>query len=169
MAEYYVSRQLRWGEGPAVEISVGGLEHSGPDMLCPRWPGLGEGVAYLDPREAVAAAIRVRDAWTADGDPPEEEIPIACGHSLGGLLHLDDSRDDAALVAWAEKTYEAAPKCDMCGDILPATPWRVIDAFDDALYCSEPCADKSTEQRQEEEGCHGQLPGNRAGVPAHAR
>jgi len=54
---------------------------------------------------------------------------------------------------WAQKEYDALPKCDRCGDILPddaAEIWQLI-GIDDAMFCSENCVDNALDEMFGEE------------------
>lgn len=76
---YFVSRQKYWPDGtPVVEIAVGGVELSNPDMLCEKYEG--EGKEYKDPRKAVDIAIKICLAWRKDG---EKRAKIAIGDTSG--------------------------------------------------------------------------------------
>ena len=84
---YFVSRQCYWGvEDPyVVEVASGGLDYANPDMLGVKYKRLGEGKEYLDPREAVQAAIAISRAWTeTDGAP----LPVAYGATGGMTMPL---------------------------------------------------------------------------------
>lgn len=73
---YYVNCQHQFYSGRyIVEIAYPGIDYAGSDMLATDYPGEGE---YDDPREALDAAIKVREALQADH--PDEEIGIAFGH-----------------------------------------------------------------------------------------
>ena len=48
-----------------VEIETNGFDSLSPGMLVEKYAG--EGECFADPRDAVETAIRIRDAWIADG------------------------------------------------------------------------------------------------------
>lgn len=132
---YYVSRQKVWPSGePIVEIAWC-LDAAGPDMLVPYFRGAGEGGTYDDPREAAAAAIRVRDLWWADGKNP-------CFEDWDGVL-INDFATDVDLLAWADKKFDALPKCVNCGTPTFGRVWYAADCEGESEFgcCSERCAE----------------------------
>lgn len=147
--QYFVSRQCYWPEGTLiVEVAAGGLDYSGADMLTPKYRSLGESEEYNDPREAVDAAIKVRDAWK--NDKPDEEIHLGYGHTGGFGLQFEPSEDDEA-IAWAEKAYEKLPKCDHCGDVLGKhTYTNEYSLVFETKFCSENCAEMNYEFEEKE-------------------
>ena len=130
---WFVSRQLYWGVEPedqnCVEIAAGGIDYANPDMLVAKFSG--EGEEYTDPREAVEAAIQIRDAWKAAS--PSLVINIAHG-ATGGATMPFEGDTDAALKAWAEKQYKNLPKCSHCGDVLGKETYTTLDDPDDKFY-----------------------------------
>lgn len=76
---YFVYRTHQW-EGDYLVVIGDSLDTADPGMYRPRYKG--EGESYSDPREAVEAAIRIRDAWRADRvgkfDPTPEDIHLDC-------------------------------------------------------------------------------------------
>jgi hypothetical protein len=136
-----------------VEIAGGGRDYSNPDMFSPKYPG--EGKEYADPREAVKAALTIRDLWKKDA--PDEEIGVDEGCTGGWTMPFDGSDDDT-LIAWAEKEYADLEKCARCGNILGGRQDHWIEiyeppygGYDGTLmnetmdpkeyYCSENCGD----------------------------
>lgn len=101
--KWFVSRQAYWGMEPdkqnVVEIAAGGLDYANPDMLAAKYPG--EGREYTSAREAVEAALSIRDAWRRDA--PHKVITVARGFTGGCTMPFEADEDDAALRAWAEK------------------------------------------------------------------
>lgn len=137
--KYYVSRQIEWDSGDhLVEIVCGGVDYANPGMLVPYFKLLGEGCEYIDAREAVEAAINIRDAWKQI--KPEEDIEIAFG-STGGMTMTLTRYDDEALIKKAEELYEKVPKCEHCGDILLDKRYG-HDLSDEYVFCSENCAEQ---------------------------
>ena len=114
-----VTRQRQWPDGKlVVEISSGNINYTNPGALVAKYRG--EMEEYTDPREAVAAAIGIANAWQADC--PKETILIDHGATGGMTMPFDgqplteetfkDLRD------WAEETWLKLDKCDQCGEIL---------------------------------------------------
>lgn len=135
---FFVSRQHYYYSGEhIVEIATGGCDYAGSDMLATKYSG--EGCEYDDPREAVKAAIEIRDAWKAD--KPKLEIEIAAGSTGGMGIELEPQDSDEELVAWAEKAYEKLPKCDRCGKPLGKEHYTLKET--DEKFCSEFCAEES--------------------------
>lgn len=141
---YYVSRQRYWGEDiNCVEIALGGGDYANPDMLGCKYPG--EGVDYLDPREAAEAAIEIRKLWQAD--EPELEITVDYGCTLGFTMPFTDDNTDEELIAWANERYEKLEKCQHCGEPLPENERDVFYLMDvDEKFCSERCAERYWEE-----------------------
>jgi hypothetical protein len=145
---WFVSRQRYWPDGDLmVEIAGGGRDYSNPDMFSPKYPG--EGKEYADPREAVKAALTIRDLWKKDA--PDEEIGVDEGCTGGWTMPFDGSDDDT-LIAWAEKEYADLEKCALCGKILPAKRerWQAND-WSGEEYCSEDCARIVSEDEAEQD------------------
>lgn len=139
MSAYYVSRQRYFPDGnPVVEIAAGGLDYANPDMLGTKWARLGEGREYADPREAVAAAIAICDAWKAAG---ESDAEVAFGATGGFTMPFDPSPYADAL-AWADQAYEKLPKCAQCGDLFTGRERYGCHDFGEYDCCSEYCAEK---------------------------
>lgn len=93
--KYFVSRQMYWPFGDKViEIAEGGVDYANPDMLVVGFPELGEGVEYDDPREALEAAFRIRDAW------PGSRIEVGCTH--GYTMPFEEHPSDEELREWAK-------------------------------------------------------------------
>lgn len=152
---FFVSRQRYWPDGDlVVEIASGGVEYSNPDMLVEKYGKLGEGLETNDPREALEAAIAVRDAWNADLKAVYEEIEaptardpnffysrVEIGYTMGMTMPFESYPSDDDLREWAEKAWENTPKCDQCGEPLPEEPDRyVLYDYPDFLFCSDNCA-----------------------------
>lgn len=145
-AKWYVSRQMYWPDGDkVVEIAFGGREYANPDKLSDNrtFRRLGSGSEYEDPREAVKAAIRVRDEWAKD----TEGVRIETGFTHGFTLPFDECPSDAELIASAHKEWawiqEHVERCAECGDpIWSDTDWWYIqDLGVDVKFCSEACVD----------------------------
>lgn len=130
---YTVTRQLQWPDRYLmVEISDGGFDYVNPDMLSPKYDG--EGETFEDPRDAMDAAIEIFNRWRADA--PGEDICIGYGNTLGYTMPFEAS-SVPEIKEWAQKEYDALPKCDRCGEILPEEFYFI----DDYRCCSEYCAD----------------------------
>ncbi len=99
--KFFVSRQHYYYSGEyVVEVAAGGLDFAGCDMLSYKYPG--EGIEYDDPREAVKAALVIRDLWQAD--LPEQKIGVGVGCTMGMGVELEPDTDEFAL-AWADKSW----------------------------------------------------------------
>ncbi len=131
---WYVSRQSYWHSGDSViEIAYGGLDYANPDMLADP-DGTYQGLVgeYGDPRGALKAAFRIRELWG------EGRIEVGC--TSGFTAPFEEHPSDEWLKEWAEREYDALPKCDFCGSILPDVPWMYYD-YDELGFCTEYCAD----------------------------
>ncbi len=141
--KFFVSRQRYWGvdeeEGTVVEIAYGGSDYANPDMLTTAYGIMGEGKEYHDPREAVEAAIRVCDAWRADG---ETNAKVAMGATGGNTIPFEPKTYDEARKR-AEELYEKLPKCAECGEPLGDETFSHDLTCDDEKFCSERCAEKN--------------------------
>jgi hypothetical protein len=144
---YFVSRQLYYySRLLIVEIAAGGLDYSNADMLVAEYKNLGEGQEFIDPREAVDAAIAIARAWRKD--EPGKHIVIGHGHTMGmGMEFEGCSFKDAQ--KWAEDVYETSPKCDQCGELLPDEKHCYTDEFGEAKLCSERCSEKWEEAQRD--------------------
>jgi len=159
---YAVTRQHYWGvdEPLVVEIASGGLDYANADMLCDdkdrKYARLGCDQEYTDPREALNAAIAVRDEWVKHPryDETEEPLPsprIECGYTGGNTIPFEEYPSDDNLREWAEKEWEAIPKCDQCGEPLGKErfSWFGRDWEDDE-YCSPTCSENAWDRWVEE-------------------
>lgn len=138
---YFVSRQSYWPSGDlVVEIAAGGLEYSNPDMLVEKYPELGEGKEYTDPREAVKAALAIRDAWNKDSDEP---CRIETGFTYGMTWPFEECPSDENLVKWAEEAWDRVPKCPSCEQPLPSNErdryWHDLSGDE---FCSSKCVEE---------------------------
>lgn len=136
--KFFVSRQINWPDGISmVEIAQGGLDYANPGMLVPKFKELGEGNEYTDPREAVEAAILIRDAWKQGS---EDDVEIGMGHTFGHSMPFDGDSDEN-LRARAEKLWEKLPKCAECGGLMGKEKYGDphMGEYD---CCSEHCAEK---------------------------
>ena len=130
-----------YSDAHVVEIAYPGWDYVGSDMLATYYTDEGE---YSDPREALEAAIKVRDQLQADH--PDEEVGIAFGHFdlvEGEPQDLDDLKQEI------EDHYQRLPKCDLCGDIIETASW-IADDPDFGSFCSEVCAEKAYRDSLEE-------------------
>lgn len=137
---YTVTRQLQWPEGtPVVEVSSGGIDYTNPDALAKKYRG--EFETFDDPREAATAAIAICKAWRKDG---EKKAQVGHG-ATGGMTMPFDACTYEELLDWADKTYEKLPKCNRCGNLLPAKYYTVPE-LDDERFCREYCAEESARE-----------------------
>lgn len=142
---YFVSRQMPWGidleedEQYVVEVNVGGIEYSNPDMLVAKYAG--EAEEYEDPREAIAAAFEIAEAWQKDW--PGIVVSVGAGNTHGMTMPFEPE-ERAALEAWAEAEWASLPKCDCgCGQLLPEHPYFFIDDDQGERFATEYCAEKA--------------------------
>jgi hypothetical protein len=156
MSKYIVSKQLSYPDGEYyVEIETGGPDMSSPDMI----EMIGE---YDCPREAANAAIDALRDWR-DAEP-DLDIGVSIGSTMGGLAsHYSEDLDYADILLWGDITYEATPKCDRCGKMIPVSilGWEErIDSWisnehgeDSGKFCSEYCCGEAVRQfdRENEE------------------
>lgn len=139
-----VTRQHRWHDGEyTVEISEGGIDYSGPDALCKKYPG--EFEEFSDPREAVEAALRIAKEWRK----VEKRVKMVMGANLDMCVGdpVAISVAERSFKKVAKKLWEAAPKCDRCGEILPERAFKMVDF--DGEFCSENCAERAWEFEME--------------------
>jgi len=144
---YFVSRQCYWPDGRnVVEVASGGLDYANPDMLVAKYPRLGEGETYKDPREAVQVAIAVARAWRLDSG---KKIAIGTGCTMGFTMPFEASSQKEAL-AWADRAYEKLPKCDGCEGVMGKESWSADD-WSGEEFCSDRCVTKAMEFNEAEE------------------
>jgi hypothetical protein len=137
---YFVSRQKYWPEGDrVVEVAGGGLDYANPDMLVEAYPDLGEGKEYIDPREAVKAAISIRDAWKID---TPYQVRVEVGYTGGWTMPFAEEPTDEELLEWAENQFQDLEKCDACGIVLEDGRLWGNELSPDSKFCSETCADE---------------------------
>lgn len=99
--KFFVSRQKYYYSGvPVVEVTSGGLDYAGADMLVPKFPG--EGMEYDDPVEAIEAAICICREWRKAG---EKKASVGVGSTGGMGMELEPSTF-ADVRAWAQKRLE---------------------------------------------------------------
>lgn len=141
--KFFVSRQTYWGvdpeEGTVVEVAYGGLDYANPDMLVAKWGNLGEGKEFSDPRDAVAAAIAVCEAWKEHG---EKNAKVAMGSTGGNTIPFEPKTYDE-VVKRAQELYDKLPKCAECGELLGSETYTHDLIMDDEKFCSEHCAEKN--------------------------
>ena len=146
MAEkWFVSRQLYWPDGDTVvEIAKGGLDYANADMLSDEnnriYGKLGCDQEYKDPREALEAAIKIRDEWLVQS--PRSDIRIEHGFTGGNTMPFTSYPTDEELKEWAEKEWQSLEKCAYCGKVLPDMYYHLLYDDPDIKYCSEYCADE---------------------------
>lgn len=150
-----VTRQIQYPTGMhVVEISAGGIDYTNPDALSPQFRG--EFAEFADPREAVATARNIAQQWRRQ--KPGRRVYVAHG-ATGGMTLPFEPESMKELEAWAEKTWENTPKCARCGDVLGETKYSAgvvypdgdFNSYDDFVYCSEYCAEQSSEYIEEKE------------------
>ena len=138
---YTVTRQLQWAGEAMVEISEGGFDYVNPDMLTQKYDQ--EGETFDNPNDAVDAAIEILKQWRRD--LPGVHIGIGYGATLGFTMPFDQS-DVTEIKDWAQKRYEALPKCDRCGDII-TEEYKLVDDCFDQVFCSEQCTNRAFEDQ----------------------
>lgn len=138
---YFVSRQhYYYSDQFVVEVAAGGLDCAGSDMLCEIWDKIGEGKEFQDPREAVKAAIKIRQEWLKK----RPEVKLAVGNTGGLLTEMSDTCDEQEAIAWAEKQYERLEKCSQCGEVLGKETYKPFPC--DEKFCSEFCVEQWFQQ-----------------------
>lgn len=144
---YYVCCQLYYYSGErTVEITEGGLDYAGPDMLVNRYPG--EGDAYQKPQSAALAALKIQKLWQVDR--PDEEIFITVRSQLGGYFGLEGENMTSGEVAkWAREEWAELPKCARCGEVMPENGYgNEFTIFDNEYpFCREYCADEDQQEQ----------------------
>jgi len=142
MPNYFVSRQKYWGVEPedshTVEIASGGQDYANPDMLVPKF--VGEGIEYVNPVEAVEAALIIAEQWKQIL-PAGTVINVAHGFTAGGTLPFEGDTPEQ-LREWAQKVSEKLPKCTQCGEILGKEKYYLTEDPDLGEFCSDYCAEK---------------------------
>jgi len=155
MSKWFLSRQCYWGveydERLVVEIAGGGCDYANADMLSD--PGgeyyrLGCDQEYTDPREALKAAILVRDKWKELD--PGEEIRIEHGHTGGYTMPFMSFPTDEDLQKWADAAYAKLEKCIRCGEIIVGNYFYNL-GDPDLHLCSEYCAERAMADYEMEE------------------
>lgn len=163
---WFLSRQHYWPDGDlAVEIAKGGLDYANPDMLGTIFPELGEGVEYTDPREALKAALAVRDAWNVclEKDREEDRCRVEHGYTGGYTMPFSSYPTDKELQEWAEKEWESLPKCVKCGELMPeGGEYYAVEYGDEPRFCSQVCLEESLPKPIWCDGCGGLIPGDGA-------
>jgi hypothetical protein len=142
--KYHITRQHYWYSGDyAVEVSRG-RDSCGPDALMPVW----EAESWYDsPKEAVEAALHIRDWWLElwNKESTGEECPdIVVTFSNTGLHGFEgEAMTDQELMSWAAREYESLVKCDHCGELVSKNDKYTIDDFDGDFFCSQNCAENA--------------------------
>lgn len=152
---YTITRQRQWPDGDnVVEISSGGLDYCNPDALVQKYDG--EFEQYDDPREAVEIAIEICRAWRADGC---KGAVVGTGSTGGTTMPFDGTTFKAA-IAWAQAKYDRLEKCPTCEAVVADLTERYLAGtytesdfipYDDGFkYCSESCAEKTSDHSVQE-------------------
>lgn len=144
VGKYFVNCQHQYYSGNyLVEIAYPDRDSIGSDMLATNYADEGE---YSDPREALEAAIKVREMLQADH--PNETVGIAFGHFD---MVEGEAQDMEELKAEIEKHYESLPKCDHCGKMRDDKEFFVIYGDPDyGKFCSESCAEEAFVENEEQ-------------------
>jgi len=134
---YVVTRQMQWPDGKyVVELSEGGIDYTNPDALANKYKGEFEG--FDNPVEAAETAIEIMNTWKKD--MPDEEVFLGYGYTGGMTMPFDDCTEEE-LKAWAQKTYDAIPDCEECGNKITGESWNLGEYGDTVKFCSEDCAE----------------------------
>jgi hypothetical protein len=165
--KFYISLQRYYYSGlNMVEITSGGMDYAGADMLvesraCSQ---LGCGRTYADPREAVEAAYKVAKQWKLElrakrslktrntksrllpranskhsAYPTKKDIKVylSLGISAGSELEPMSLQECRQK---AEEIYEKLPKCDRCSALLGDEHYLDYNGIGDSKFCSENCS-----------------------------
>lgn len=118
MSEWIVSRSTPWPDGtPTVEIATD-VDHLDPSLF---WEEKGTAYddltarGYEDPREAVRAAIRVRNMWQEKRAKEGLGDEVVIGWANPFYPTSADPKTDEELVSRANELWEAMPVCQHCG------------------------------------------------------
>lgn len=142
MFGYYVTRQAYYYSECAVEIAPGEtIDVTGCDTLMERWPELGEGTKFINPRDAVKAAIKISRAWN-------KPIAINNWRGWGGEGEVIESPFD--LLLWVHQQEERMVRCDRCGNTVHEENAHYLSEFD-SIFCSEYCAESAWDEDYDEE------------------
>jgi len=143
---YTITRQLQWPDGTKiVEISEGGLDYTNPDALCSKYSG--EFQEFVDPIEAVEAAINIYESWK--NDDQEEDICIGYGCTLGYTMPFEASEVEE-IKHWAEEEHKKIPTCSNCGELINPDIDYIVDEWDNP-FCSEQCIERAIEKEEKYE------------------
>lgn len=142
MSEWIVSRSTPWPDGtPTVEIATD-VDHLDPSLF---WEENGTeyhdltACGYDDPREAVRAAIRVRNMWQKEREQAGEKDDVVIGWANPFYPTTADPKTEEELISRANELWEAMPVCQHCG------VKGVMSKYDDDAWgsfhaCDEGCA-----------------------------
>ncbi len=147
--KFYLSRQNYWPDGDlVVEIAKGGLDYANADMLSDQgtpYAKMGCGQEYADPREALKAAIAIRDEWLVLSS--RSDIRVETGYTGGYTMPFQAFPDDEDLAMWAQREWDAIEKCARCGEPIVEAWHHHFDP--ETLYCSDNCVSIAWEQEDE--------------------
>lgn len=110
---WITARTTPWPDGErCVEIATD-VDHLDPSLF---WEERGSEYdkltdEYDDPREAVEAALRMRDLWAAETG---EVVLVGLSNPFYSVAHSE--KTDEEMRAWGEKAYEQIPRCAHCGN-----------------------------------------------------
>ncbi len=124
----------------AVEVSIGGWDYAGSDMLVERFKDLGEGAVYQDPREAVKIAIDILRAWRKRDPKDHAKLVVV---NTGGMGIEGEPIPIMQAIKWAKEEWDRLPKCDQCGGLLPQAYYTLPEWGGEDRFCSEHCAEKA--------------------------
>lgn len=142
---FYVSRQSNYYDGGAYSVEIADcLDASSPGALV-RDPDLPEEGEFLDPRDAAQAAVDLRKAWSA-----KTSEPIAITLAMPYLIQptVEDDLTDEEVLAWGQKAWDAAPKCEECGEITDEADEYEDEYGDKHTFCSDWCGERFFERQQ---------------------
>ena len=113
---WYTARTRPWPDAiPTVQVADD-YEKFDPGLLADGWGDDRSEYArltdeYDDPRDAVAAAVQMRDLWQTElGASEVVVLSIAPGPEW---VPSESSEED--LAAWSERIWDSLPVCEHCG------------------------------------------------------
>jgi hypothetical protein len=150
MMPYFVSRQCYQPNGEfRVEIAGGGRDYANPGMLVPKYERWGEGQEFVDPIDAVEAAVAVLAAWRKDSITGKRKLMLAQGHTMGMTMPFEACTIKQAR-KWAAEVRKCLERCVYCDNVLGAKTWS--HELEDGKFCSERCAEDDREWHMKQDG-----------------